>query len=164
MQDYLSLVRVAVIERTPNNLWETLQTWAREWQTLATTYGVTLRFDGVEHLGYVAFHESTLRRAILNLVHNALDAMPHGGTLTLAGQRTATHVEIQVRDTGSGIPAERFAKIFEPLYTTKPGGTGLGLYIVREIVAAHAGEMTVHSVEGHGTTFTITLPVAIDDN
>ena len=124
---------------------------------------MTLQLDGVECLGCVAFHESTLRRAILNLVHNALDAMSHGGTLTLAGQRTAAHVALQVRDTGNGILIERLAKIFEPLYTTKPGGTGLGLYIVQEIVAAHAGQVTLQSVEGQGTTFTITLPVAIDD-
>jgi signal transduction histidine kinase len=54
------------------------------------------------------------------------------------------------------------AQIFEPLYTTKPGGTGLGLYIVQEIIAAHGGRATVASVEGRGMTFTITLPVALD--
>ena len=80
------------------------------------------------------------------------------GTVTLEGQGLAAHVQLQVRDTGSGIPAERLERIFEPLYTTKPGGTGLGLYIVQEIVAAHGGQTTVQSVEGHGTTFTITLP------
>jgi signal transduction histidine kinase len=58
------------------------------------------------------------------------------------------------------MPAERLTQIFEPLYTTKPGGTGLGLYIVQEIVAAHGGRVTVESVEGQGTTFTITLPRA----
>ena len=95
---------------------------------------------------------------MLNLVQNALDAMPQGGSLTLVGQGTATQVQVQVQDTGSGIPAARLAQIFAPLYTTKPGGTGLGLYIVREIVAAHGGQLTVQSVEGHGSTFTLTLP------
>ena len=61
-------------------------------------------------------------------------------------------------DTGSGIPAHQLAQIFEPLYTTKPGGTGLGLYIVQQIVATHGGQVTVASVEGQGTTFTLTLP------
>jgi signal transduction histidine kinase len=70
----------------------------------------------------------------------------------------AAHVQLQVRDTGSGIPAARLAQIFESLYTTKPAGTGLGLYIVQEIVTAHEGQITVESVEGHGTTFTITFP------
>jgi signal transduction histidine kinase len=109
-------------------------------------------------LGPVVFHASTLRRAILNLVHNALDAMAPGGTITLTGQSTADQVQLQVRDTGSGIPAERLAQIFEPLHTTKPGGTGLGLYIVQEIMAAHGGQVTVQSVVGQGTTFTLTLP------
>jgi signal transduction histidine kinase len=83
---------------------------------------------------------------------------PRGGTLTLAGQRTATHVILHVRDTGSGIPAEQLATIFEPLYTTKSEGTGLGLYIVQEIVQAHGGEVTVESLPGQGTLFTLTLP------
>jgi signal transduction histidine kinase len=106
----------------------------------------------------VAFHASTLRRAVLNLVQNALDAMPQGGTLTLAGQGTATQVQLHVRDTGSGIPVAHLEEIFEPLYTTKPEGTGLGLYIAQEIVAAHGGQLTVQSTAGQGATFTITLP------
>jgi signal transduction histidine kinase len=105
-------------------------------------------------------HTSTLRRALLNLVQNALDAVAEGGTVSITGQETATHVRLQVRDTGIGIAAERLERIFEPLYTTKPGGTGLGLYIVQEIVTAHAGQITVESIEGQGTTFTITLPRA----
>jgi signal transduction histidine kinase len=67
-------------------------------------------------------------------------------------------VQLRVQDMGSGIPAERLGQIFEPLYTTKAGGTGLGLYIVQEIVAAHEGTVTVASVSGQGTTFTLTLP------
>ena len=119
---------------------------------------MTLLLEGLERLGTVAFHESTLRRALLNLVQNALDAMPGGGTLCVAGRSTTAHVQFQVRDTGNGIPAEQLTQIFEPLYTTKPGGTGLGLYIVQQIVAAHGGQVTVDSVAGQGTTFTLTLP------
>jgi signal transduction histidine kinase len=119
-----------------------------------------LRVEGIADLGTVAVHPSTLRRALLNLVQNALDAMPEGGTLTLRGAGTATHVQLQVCDTGSGIPAEQLAQIFEPLHTTKPEGTGLGLYITREIVAAHGGQIMVQSVVGQGTTFTLTLPRA----
>jgi signal transduction histidine kinase len=123
---------------------------------------MTLQVEGVATLGEVAFHGHTLQRALLNLVQNALDAMAPGGTVTLRGQDTGTHLQIQVRDTGSGIPATQLATIFEPLHTTKPGGTGLGLYIVQEIVAAHAGQVTVESVEGQGTTVTVTLPRTAD--
>ena len=162
VQDYLTLVRTSQLERTPHDLGAALLAWATEWQPLALRQSVRLRLEGLEELGTVAVHANTLFRALLNVVQNAVDAMPHGGTLTLAGQGTATHVQLHVRDTGSGIPAEELAAIFEPLYTTKPGGTGLGLYIVREIVTAHGGQVSVESVEGQGTTFTLTLPRAMD--
>jgi signal transduction histidine kinase len=158
VQDYLTLVRTSQLERTPQDLGAALHAWAAEWQHLAMSQGVLLRLEGLEDLGTVALHASTLRRAMLNLVQNALDAMPQGGTLTLAGQRMATHVRLYVRDTGSGIPTEQLAKIFEPLYTTKPGGSGLGLYIVQEIVTAHGGTLAVESALSCGTTFTVTLP------
>jgi signal transduction histidine kinase len=162
VQDYLSLVRVAHMARTPQDLGAALHAWASAWQGLAAARGMTLQVEGMAALGQVAFHGNTLRRALLNLVQNALDAMEPGGTVTLRGQPTATKVQLHVRDTGMGIPAERIATMFEPLYTTKPGGTGLGLYIVQEIVAAHAGQVTVESVEGQGTTVTVTLPRTAD--
>jgi PAS domain S-box-containing protein len=158
VQDYLSLVRVSTIQLEAQDLAAAMQTWSAEFQRLAAAHGVTLLSQGLETLGLTPFHASTLRRALLNLVQNALDAMPEGGTLTLTGQATATQVQLQVCDTGSGIAAARLQQVFEPLYTTKPGGTGLGLYIVQEIVAAHAGQLTVDSKEGQGTTFTIALP------
>jgi signal transduction histidine kinase len=160
LQDYLSLVRVAAIERTPEDLGSAVQAWVGEWQQLAQSQGVTLRLEGIAPLGTLALHPSTFRRALLNLVQNALDAMPQGGILTVGGQRTATQVQLQVQDTGNGISAATLAQIFEPLYTTKPGGTGLGLYIVQEIVAAHGGQVTVESVVDQGTTFTLTFPLS----
>jgi len=158
VQDYLTLVRTSQLERTPQDLGAALRAWTAEWQHLAMRQDVLLRLEGLEDLGTVVLHASTLRRALLNLVQNALDAMPQGGTLTLAGQRTATHVRLHVRDTGNGIPTEQLTKIFEPLYTTKPGGSGLGLYIVQEIVIAHGGTLAVESALNCGTTFTVTLP------
>jgi signal transduction histidine kinase len=160
VQDYLTLVRVGSIQQTPEDLGGAVQAWAAEFQALAAPQGVRLHLEGLAALGTVAMHAATLRRAVLNLVQNALEAMPQGGTLTLTGRRTPTHVALQIRDTGSGIASAHRAKIFEPLYTTKPGGTGLGLYIVQEIVAAHGGEVTVESAEGQGTTVTLTLPLA----
>jgi signal transduction histidine kinase len=164
VQDYLSLARVATIERTPQDLGVAVQTWVQEWLLLAIPQEVRLQLAGMEHLGTVSFHSSTLRRALLNLVQNALDAMLQGGTLTLRGEGTATQVQLQVRDTGSGIPAEQLPHIFEPLYTTKPEGTGLGLYLTQEIVAAHGGKVMVESVVGQGTTFTLTLPRAVEQS
>jgi signal transduction histidine kinase len=158
VQDYLSLVRVASLQLDMQDLGMAVQAWTSEFQALAVARGVTIQQEGVTGLGLVAFHANTLRRALLNLVQNALDAVPQGSMVTLAGQRTATEVRLHIQDTGHGIPAEQLGQIFEPLYTTKPGGTGLGLYIVQEIMTAHGGQVAVDSVQGQGTTFTLTLP------
>ena len=163
VQDYLSLVRVGALERTPEDLGHAMQAWATEFQALAAPQGVSLKLEGIAALGPVAFHAATLRRALLNLVQNACEAMPQGGMLTLTGRSTPTHVQLQVRDTGSGMANAQQPKIFDPLYTTKPGGTGLGLYIVQEILAAHGGQVTVESEEGQGTTFTLTLPLGVHE-
>jgi signal transduction histidine kinase len=158
VQDYLTLVRVHTIQREVQDMGSALADWSREFQGVVAAHGGQLQVDGVERLGPVAFHPSTLRRALLNLVQNAAEALPPGGTVTLAGQSTTAQVQLQVRDTGSGIPAAQLSTIFEPLHTTKPGGTGLGLYIVQQIVAAHGGQVTVESQVGQGTTVTITVP------
>jgi signal transduction histidine kinase len=86
---------------------------------------------------------------------------PCPGTLTLRGRRQGTTVQLEVADTGIGIPPERHHQIFEPLQTTKPGGTGLGLYIVQEVMTAHGGQIAVQSTVGAGTTFTLTLPLLV---
>src|SRR2546427_5808919 len=110
-----------------------------------------------------------LKQVLLNLLLNAADSMPKGGTITVAtqtGAGTETEVfgrdavQIQVRDTGQGIPDDVLAQIFEPFFSTKPGkGTGLGLWVSQGIVQSHGGTMRVGSRVGRGTTFTITLPV-----
>jgi signal transduction histidine kinase len=158
VQDYLSLVRVAAIRTEPLELGAFVTQFAQEMTATLAAHGITLHLEGLDQLGIVALHPNTFRRVLLNMTQNALDAMPHGGTLTLEGRGTATEVQLRIRDTGSGITAEHLPQMFEPLYTTKPGGTGLGLYIVQEIVAAHKGHVTVESVAGQGTTMTLTMP------
>jgi signal transduction histidine kinase len=160
IRDYLSLLQLERLERTRHDLGEVVQAWAAQWQAQAQASGVRLKVEDLEQLGTVALHPSTLRRAVRNLVLNALEAMPQGGTITLVGQGQATQVQLHVCDGGKGISAEQLPRIFNPLYTTKPGGTGLGLYMVQQIVAAHGGQVGVQSVEGQGTTFTIILPRA----
>ena len=92
------------------------------------------------------------------VVQNAIEAMPEGGTLTLRGRRAEGGVALQIQDTGVGIAEDQLSSIFAPLHTTKPNGTGLGLYIVQEIMTAHQARLAVVSEVGQGTTFTITLP------
>ena len=110
-----------------------------------------------------------LKQVLLNLLLNAADSMPKGGTITVTTQAGAgaetevvgrDAVQIQVRDTGDGIPDELIAQIFEPFFSTKPGkGTGLGLWVSQGIVQSHGGTMRVRSRVGRGTTFMITLPI-----
>ena len=151
VQDYLSLVRVGAVEPSVQNLGAAVQEWTGEMHGRVAEQGVSLQLAGLETVGELAFHAGTLRRAVLNVVQNALEAMPQGGTLTLECVRTTTAVQLRVGDNGPGIPAELVTRIFEPLYTTKPGGTGMGLYIVQETLTAHGGSVTVESVEGQGS-------------
>jgi two-component system, NtrC family, nitrogen regulation sensor histidine kinase NtrY len=102
-----------------------------------------------------------LHRALSNLVLNAMDAMPNGGTLTIGARPREDKVELRVADTGEGLTTEECERLFTPYYTTKQHGTGLGLAIVQSVVADHAGTIAVESREGGGTTFIITLPKAV---
>jgi signal transduction histidine kinase len=162
VQDYLSLARVATLQREPTDVGAEVMAVAQELADTLSGHGITLQMEGLAQLGTLALHRNTFRRVLLNLVQNAIEACQQGGTLTLRGRRGAMHIQLEVCDTGTGIPAEHLLRIFEPLYTTKPGGTGLGLYIVQEIVAVHDGQVTVQSTVGQGTTFTITLPITAD--
>jgi len=99
-----------------------------------------------------------LHRAFQNLVLNALDVMPAGGTLTLRTSERGANVLIEFSDSGAGLTPEECARLFTPYYTTKQQGTGLGLAIVQSIVSDHHGTISVSSEEGHGTTFRIELP------
>jgi signal transduction histidine kinase len=101
-----------------------------------------------------------LHRALSNLVLNAKDALPDGGTVTISARSHGEQVEIRVADTGQGLTPEECERLFTPYYTTKLHGTGLGLAIVQSVVADHAGTIAVESREGHGATFVITLPKA----
>jgi two-component system, NtrC family, nitrogen regulation sensor histidine kinase NtrY len=101
-----------------------------------------------------------LYRALSNLVLNAMDAMPDGGTLTLSAEAREDNVEIRVSDTGDGLTPEECERLFTPYYTTKQHGTGLGLAIVQSVVADHNGAIAVESRPGGGATFVITLPAA----
>ena len=101
-----------------------------------------------------------LHRALSNLVLNAMDAMPEGGTLTLSAQPKGETVELRVADTGQGMTPEECDRLFTPYYTTKQHGTGLGLAIVQSVVADHGGAISVESRTGGGATFVITLPKA----
>jgi len=103
--------------------------------------------------------ERYMKQALLNLIKNAHAAMNGGGVLTVATGLADNEIQITVSDTGVGISAGNISKVFEPYYTTKETGTGLGLTIVYKIIKEHLGDINVRSREGEGSCFTITLPV-----
>jgi PAS domain S-box-containing protein len=111
-----------------------------------------------EGLSAVSFDEGLMKQALLNLINNAAAAMGGGGNLTITTGETEGDITISIADTGTGIPEENLAKIFEPYFTTKGTGSGLGLTLVFKIIKEHPGEISVRSRMGEGSVFIITLP------
>ena len=112
----------------------------------------------------IAVDEKQLERVFLNLTKNAVQAMPNGGTLTIATNETKDHFEIAFTDTGTGIPEDNMNKLFTPLFTTKAKGIGMGLAICKNIVEQHGGTIEAQSKAGQDTTFTIKLPKKEEEN
>lgn len=120
--------------------------------------GIQTEFD--PELDSIAGDEGQLAQVVLNLVINALQAMPAGGNLTLVTRRDNGWAELTVKDTGAGIPHEVIPQIFDPYFTTRQGGSGLGLAIAHRIVEGHHGTIDAESKAGQGTTMVVRLPLA----
>lgn len=121
--------------------------------------GVTVKTKLARHLTATPVDATQLQQVLVNLVKNAVQAMTTGGTLTLQTGENNDGVWVSVADTGGGIPQEQINRIFEPFYTTKKKGSGLGLMIVQRIVRAHSGRIELDSNVGRGTTFRVWLPL-----
>jgi len=120
--------------------------------------GITVIKEYSDDLIDIHVDPDQLQRVFTNLVVNAYEAMLEGGELVIGAKSVGEFAEVTLRDTCPGMSAEGLEKIFEPLYTTKIQGTGLGLAVCQGVLAKHNGQMEVHSREGVGTTFTVTLP------
>jgi len=123
---------------------------------------IDCKLELAETMEPIAADPDLLHRALSNLVLNAMDAMPKGGTLTLRTRQEDRRTYIEVSDTGSGLSPEECARLFTPYYTSKTHGTGLGLAIVQSVISDHGGKISVRSTPGSGTTFSIELPPNAD--
>ena len=121
--------------------------------------GLHVRTRLAHELPLTPIDPTQIQQVLLNLVKNAMQAMTRGGTLTLQTGEGSDGVWVSVSDTGGGIPQELLNRIFEPFYTTKKKGSGLGLMIVQRIVRAHGGRIELESQVGRGTSFRIWLPL-----
>ncbi len=125
--------------------------------------GIEFDLDLPAGLPEIRASRGGLEQLFLNLITNALEAMLAGGKLTIRARAGKGKIEVQVSDTGTGIPQDRIERILEPFYTTKDEGFGLGLSICRSIVWENGGEMDLRNRRGGGTTVTVTLPAAVDE-
>jgi two-component system sensor histidine kinase HydH len=160
MQDYLTLARLADLQKQPEELGPLVEGLCMEMYEPCAARDITLRLEGLEGLGSVIIHKTTLRHALFTLLHQVMGAMPAGGTLMLHGRQEGPTVYLEVSTGGPELPEEELSRVFEPWHTLHQEGSGLGLYVARAIVVAHRGTLTVQSSPGHGTSFTMTLPWA----
>ncbi|MBI1912564.1 MAG: PAS domain S-box protein [Deltaproteobacteria bacterium] len=127
----------------------------------AVPNGFTVTVDIPEMLPSVKADPMQIGQVFYNLITNAVQAMPDGGNLNIKGEefRDARAVRVSFRDTGAGITPENMKKLFQPLFTTKSKGIGLGLVVCKNLVEANKGRIEVESTPGEGTTFMVTLPI-----
>ena len=159
VEQFLSLARPVEIKAEPLPLQEILKELAALEESHARQSNVRIHVIAAPNLPALKADPSHLTQVLLNLMLNGLQAMPHGGTLTLEAKTSNNNFLIAVTDTGTGIAAENLSRIFDPYFTTKAQGSGLGLAISRRIIEAHGGTITVTSEAGQGCRFEISLPL-----
>jgi signal transduction histidine kinase len=159
-EEYLRFARLPKPVFAPEDLNEILSGMADFVRPELSAGRVELRLELAPDLPPVRADEGQLRAVFLNLMRNSREAMPGGGTVEVRTRAVEGGVEAEVRDTGGGIPPEALSRIFDPFYSTKERGTGLGLAFALQVVQEHGGTIRCESEVGRGTCFTMRLPAA----
>ncbi|NTV51999.1 MAG: HAMP domain-containing protein [Candidatus Firestonebacteria bacterium] len=159
VRNFLEYAQTKSLSRTADSIAELLQSTATLVGPQAAKQHVVLDVNVAGDLGPVPYDPDQMRQALLNLVINAFQAMPQGGHLGLSAERQKEWVHIQVSDQGEGITLENLEKVFEPDFSTKVGGSGIGLAVVKRIAEQHGGHVAVSSREGQGSAFSLWLPI-----
>lgn len=159
-EDYLQFARMPKPHRERISLNDAISQGLSFMESLFAATGVKVESHLDASLPPINGDEGQLWQAVLNLVRNAIEAMPDGGTLTVRTARARSGIALTIADTGKGMAVEDREQIFKPFFSTKPSGTGLGLPLVQQVVAEHGGTIRCESTPDQGTTFIIELPYA----
>ena len=162
--EYLRFARLPMPQKEPTDLNQLLDELVKFHRHELNRANVQVQLDLRDDLPVIHADSGQLRQAILNLVRNAQEAMPDGGLISLTTRREGTHLAITVSDEGNGIEPEAVNRVFDPFFSTKPHGTGLGLALTRQIAVQHDGGIVCHNRESGGTVFTLTLPIPKETN
>lgn len=157
--DFLFAVRPMDIELQDSDLNERVNEMVDFVRYELDEADISLVLDLDEHLPPLRLDEKYFKQVLINLIKNSIHAMPDGGELRISTQQRGDEVILRLSDTGTGMSDEVIHKIFEPYFTTKDTGSGIGLTLVYKIVREHMGDIAVMSEQGKGSTFTVTLPV-----
>ncbi|WP_167590509.1 ATP-binding protein [Oceanidesulfovibrio indonesiensis] len=156
--ELIEYARPTEASRTPTDPGAVIDHTMRLLRQEAADAGVTMHFEPCGELPKVDIDPDRVSQALLNLCLNAIQAMDEGGRLTVRACVMDGALEIEVEDTGPGIDPDVYEQIFDPYYTTKPRGQGLGLAVVRKVAEAHGGRVDIHSTPDAGSRFTLVLP------
>ncbi len=165
ISEYLILAKPQIVNFQSKEIQSVLKHVISLAETQAIMNSIEIIFEYEEDLPLVSCEENQLKQVFINIVKNAIDAMPKGGLITIVVKRyEADQILIRFTDQGCGIPEDMLVKLGEPFYTTKDKGTGLGLMVSYKIIENHNGSIRIQSVEGKGTDVEIQLPVSIQNN
>ncbi|MEW6410253.1 MAG: HAMP domain-containing sensor histidine kinase, partial [Nitrospirota bacterium] len=161
VENLMAFAKPSEIQYTYCDMIDCLESCIADIDSQIKAQGISVKREYEEGLPHVEGDERQLREAFFNIILNSVQAMPSGGELTLNCRRVNNILELKIADTGEGIPDEMKERIFDPLFTTKKGGwgIGLGLPISYRIIESHKGELSFTSKKGEGTTFFIRIPI-----
>lgn len=158
LNDFLKFTRLRELELRPGNLNEQIERVLELYEGAIRDNPIVISRFYDSDLPAIMMHPETLQAALVNLVKNAIEAMPNGGKLVVITQGTRSGVALEMIDNGCGMDENTLFRMFEPFYSTKTNGTGLGLPTSKKIIEAHGGTIDVQSVVGLGTKFRLEFP------
>lgn len=156
---YLSMARRKAPELEDSDLGALVRSAIEFMRPEVEKHGIELQSNVAAQLPWVEVDQGQIRQVLFNLVRNAREAMPGGGRVLIDVRKVGDELEVRVTDNGPGVPPEQIEQLFDPFYTTKDHGTGLGLAVSRQVLAAHGGRLEYAGARPHGSVFALFLPL-----